>query len=289
MNIIKIVGSKFIGGTNNAELLETIRKINARHNWVPIVDYAKESSRTEDDVKSYVRTLYKTIKKVNHDYDHEVSYAIKLSSFLPVMDRYDVSRVVDYMLTNGAASVYLDAESTDLKEIEDYTYESLAKTFNKNDALVYKTYQLYRKDSMQKVKSDLQRHENIGLKLVRGAYLNIDRHTGKLYTKKHDTDKNYDDVVESALEEMKQRDGIRLMLATHNNLSVEKAIRTGVDKRRVSFAQLLGMNDSLSHTLASSGHKVYKYVPYGNIQDTLPYLTRRLYENCGMIKHMLRL
>lgn len=51
----------------------------------------------------------------------------------------------------------------------------------------------------------------------------------------------------------------------------------------VSFGQLLGMGDHLTYTLSSMGLKVYKYVPYGPVQVTIPYLLRRAQENVGMM------
>ena len=52
------------------------------------------------------------------------------------------------------------------------------------------------------------------------------------------------------------------------------------------YAQLLGMGDKLTMNLLDNNKKVFKYIPYGNIFDTYPYLLRRLYENIDMIKHI---
>ena len=57
--------------------------------------------------------------------------------------------------------------------------------------------------------------------------------------------------------------------------------------KNVSFAQLLGMSDQLSRQL-SKEHRIYKYLPYGDFQDTLPYLIRRLYENYPMLLNIFK-
>jgi len=36
-----------------------------------------------------------------------------------------------------------------------------------------------------------------------------------------------------------------------------------------------------------NGNEVYKYIPYGKWIDTIPYLTRRLYENYDILRYIL--
>lgn len=77
----------------------------------------------------------------------------------------------------------------------------------------------------------------------------------------------------------------RIIVASHNEESVQRAARwmEEMDIHRsgssVCFGQLLGMCDHVSLTLAKEGYAVYKSVPYGSIDDTLPYLLRRAQEN----------
>ena len=55
--------------------------------------------------------------------------------------------------------------------------------------------------------------------------------------------------------------------------------RPQIPHERIYFAQLLGMADHLTFTLAAEGFKAYKYVPYGPVEEVLPYLIRRAQES----------
>ena len=80
------------------------------------------------------------------------------------------------------------------------------------------------------------------------------------------------------------------MCATHNKKSISYAIDLSKSlnlKQKIEFAQLMGMSDNLSQKLVNDGFKTYKYLPYGNLNESLPYLIRRLYENYPMIRNII--
>lgn len=47
----------------------------------------------------------------------------------------------------------------------------------------------------------------------------------------------------------------------------------------IHVAQILGMADDVTFTLGLEGFNVLKLVPYGEIDDVMPWLLRRLDEN----------
>ncbi|MBT6439331.1 MAG: proline dehydrogenase, partial [Flavobacteriales bacterium] len=81
---------------------------------------------------------------------------------------------------------------------------------------------------------------------------------------------------------------IELCAGTHNEESSE--LLTQLMKERnipknhphIYFSQLYGMSDQISFNLADLGYNVSKYVPYGPVKSTLPYLIRRAEENTSM-------
>ena len=82
---------------------------------------------------------------------------------------------------------------------------------------------------------------------------------------------------------------IELMVASHNQESIEKAIEVmnlyNIDRTSstICFAQLYGMADNLSFNLGKHGYRAYKYVPYGEVHEVMPYLLRRARENSAIV------
>lgn len=269
----------FIGGRNIHELHHTIKGLN-KLGMLSIVDYAKEGSKTAYDVIRYLDVMKETIHKTNEAFP-ETAYALKYSSFRPFVPYKSMSYLIQKMGPN--AHIFLDAEDSNSKAEEDSCYYMLLAKYK--TAKLYKTYQMYRYDSLNELKRDLVMYPNLGVKLVRGAYhMKQDK---DLFQSKKETDDNYNAAVELLL--TTNHPNINICFATHNKESIHLAIE--IMKYRechnnISFAQLLDMADDVSTNLVKNGHKVFKYVPFGNPIDTFPYLFRRLKENVGILQHV---
>ena len=148
------------------------------------------------------------------------------------------------------------------------------------------------KDSLEKLD---QWSRNNPIKLVRGAYLTQEP-PNKVIQSKQEADNMYDSAVHKLLTQTSNS----LMLATHNHRSVVKAVQLlrqnsripERDRRQITFAQLYGMGDDITYGLVHEMKSqnipavklsVVKYIPYGNLNEVLPYLVRRAEENRGML------
>jgi hypothetical protein len=117
--------------------------------------------------------------------------------------------------------------------------------------------------------------------------LNQDKQrVGVLWESKEETDASYNAGLAYVLECKTKK--VPLLLATHNDYSIQKSMELSMryDNKNVQYAQLLGMNDRASRMLHERGLVVHKYVPYGSLMETYPYLIRRLYENVDVLKHI---
>lgn len=137
----------------------------------------------------------------------------------------------------------------------------------------------------------------IAAKLVRGAYMVHERQRAKdmsypspIHDTIDDTHRCYDEAVKILLEYRKKHGpGLEVMIASHNKMSIEKTVQLmaeiGLDATdsTVHFAQLYGMADNLTFPLGSHGYNAFKYLPYGEVQEVLPYLLRRAQENGDML------
>ena len=108
------------------------------------------------------------------------------------------------------------------------------------------------------------------------------RYPDPIQSSKEDTDGAFDEAIKFSLENL---ECISLCCGSHNENSciylTQLMLKHEIARNdtRVYFSQLLGMSDHISFNLASEGYNVAKYVPYGPVQEVIPYLIRRAEEN----------
>ena len=192
--------------------------------------------------------------------------------------------------------VLIDAEHSWIQDAIDDIARDMMEKYNKEQPIVYNTYQLYRHDKLASLKADFDYANTqnffIGAKIVRGAYMEIERqraaekgYPSPIQPTKAATDKDYDAAIHFILDHI---DRFGMMAGTHNEesslLLANELDKRGIDHRsdRIYFAQLLGMSDNLTFNLSESNYNVAKYMPYGQIKAVMPYLFRRAQENTSV-------
>lgn len=192
--------------------------------------------------------------------------------------------------------VYFDAEDRCMQDIFDAIIESMMEKYNKEDAIVFNTLQMYLKDRLDYIDFLIQEATEkkyiSGIKLVRGAYVEKERRLAYLENRNspvYDTKPQTDNAFNAAADKcIKANTVVSTCIATHNDESTLHAINC-IEKyavenhqRKVRFSQLFGMSDNLTFNLAANGFNASKYLPYGEVQKAIPYLIRRSEENSSM-------
>ncbi|XP_041058259.1 proline dehydrogenase 1, mitochondrial-like [Carcharodon carcharias] len=194
----------------------------------------------------------------------------------------------------------VDAEQTYFQPAISRLTLEMQRKFNTEKPVIFNTYQCYLKDAYDNVSMDveLSRRENwyFGAKLVRGAYMAQERKRAREIGYEDPINKTYEDTnatysrcLDYILNEIKVNRKANVMVASHNEKTVTYTLHRmhelGLQPsaKQVYFGQLLGMSDQISFPLGQAGYPVYKYVPYGPVEEVLPYLSRRAQENKGMM------
>ena len=311
---------QFVGGETLVETIPVAQML-AEHGVDVILDYGVEGKEGEDsfdhatqvfiDVINHAATQknipfisIKVTGLASHELLQTLHEAPRLRSGIHDNEieqaAWDRVRERMYAICEAAAEknigVLVDAEESWIQDpIDRLTMEMMAE-FNKQKAVVFNTIQLYRHDRLHFLRISHQIAEAqgfvLGLKLVRGAYMEKERavaleknRQSPIQISKQATDADYDEAVRFCMDHIHST---AVIIASHNeqsNLLGAKLLDEMMlphNHPHVHFSQLYGMSDTITFNLAKEGFNVSKYLPFGPIQDVIPYLMRRAQENTSV-------
>ena len=305
---------QFVGGENIDDCSKTIEQLG-KYNIGTILDYSVEGKESETDFDACCKETIETIHRANNDKNipfcvFKVTGLARFALLEKVSTKQSLSasaaeewnRVIKRVHTIAKAAydasqpLFIDAEESWIQPAIDELADNSMAEFNKEKVIVYNTFQLYRKDRLDFLKTSFEKAKQgnyfIGAKLVRGAYMEKERaravemnYPSPIQNTKEDTDRDYDLAVEFCMQHI---DKFGLCAGTHNEHSSLRLVKSIEQKQitkndqRIYFSQLLGMSDHISFNLSTDGYNVAKYVPYGPVKEVLPYLIRRAQENTSV-------
>lgn len=261
-------------GETISSLEATIQKLRSTKVY-PIADYIREYAKTNDDVNKNVEEYKKLAHARNLDY-----IAIKPSSFQFQLE--PLNSLIGYLIFYKK-KILIDAEDVANQAQINSITDAILLNYNIKTINVYKTYQMYRQDSLKTLELDMEYFSHLGIKLVRGAYMKQDKHTGVLYDTKEGTDKAFRDALDLALRK-DNSNIIHTMICTHNKEDIDYMIKKYTNQPIV-HASLYGFLPNDTQKIVNSGIPTYKYLPYGTMDDAVPYLVRRIQENPFILKY----
>lgn len=308
------VYAQFVGGETLEECAPVVEKLKTG-NVYSILDFSVEGKENDEDIQI---ALEETIRAVDNAAANEnIPFAVfKPTAFvkdhaLEVMStssdpdeksikegdkfRDRVGQLCSRAFSHGIP-IMIDAEDSFYQEFIDRVVMEMMEKYNKETAIVYNTYQMYRHDRLKRLKQDhkkaLDKGFFLGAKFVRGAYMERERDRAKkmgyedpIQPDKESTDQDYNAALKYAVENI---DRIHCFNGTHNedsSMYLTELIRENKlesDDKRIWSSQLYGMSEHISFNLAAHGYNAVKYVPYGPVKFVLPYLLRRVEENTSV-------
>lgn len=304
----------FCGGINYDECNKTISEMKSL-GVNSILDYSVEALEKEEDFQraynkkieiidltksndSIPFAVFKPTSLGRYELFKKVSSKIKLNAIEKeewgrVKNRFD--NICGYAKKSNV-KILIDAEEYEVQFAIDNLALEMMRKFNIVNVIVYNTIQLYRWDRIPFIKSLIEKYKNskfkFGFKLVRGAYMEKERdlalkegYKSPICQTKTETDQNFDNCIDLMFDNL---DMIDFFVASHNENSNLKVIdkmnkfSLSNDNEKVWFGQLYGMGDNISYNLAKKGYNVAKILPFGPVENLMPYLIRRAQENSSI-------
>jgi len=312
------VFKQFCGGEKKEEYSKVITELG-KADVGTILDYSVEGSKDEAGFEDTTKQLLQIIEQSKSDPNipctcmkmtavgsFDLFKKITANGSLSKEDQRDLNKVKMRLENICNASkeadkpIYIDAEETWIQGAIDRLAEEMMAKYNQNRAIVFTTLQLYRWDRNDYFKKLILQARSadykLGIKIVRGAYLEKERERARrlrykspINETKADTDREYNKSVEIFIDNI---DVVEICVGTHNEESCKLLIQTMAEMElpnnhpHIYFSQLYGMSDNISFNLANAGYNVSKYLPFGPVESTLPYLARRAEENTAIAGQM---
>jgi len=305
----------FCGGVTEEDCLPVIDKMYTK-GVSSILDYSVEGKETEEQFDNALRMTIKTIEIAKKK--EALAFAVfkptgmgrfylfeKKGEKLPFSDQEEKEwqRVVERFDTicrtayENDVLLLIDAEHSWMQDSADELVLDMMRKYNREKCIVFNTAQTYRWDRFDFVKKT---HEiglvegfHVGFKVVRGAYLEIEReraaekgYPSPICATKAQTDATFNNTVSYILENIDNK--MALYAGSHNEesnyLLMKKMHENKIanNDKRIWFGQLYGMSDNITFNLAHQKYNVSKYLPFGPVYDVVPYLIRRAEENTSV-------
>lgn len=304
----------FCGGVNIQEAEEVAHRLS-KFNVKSIPDYSVEGRFNESGIERVVEEILNTIKRSSKN-PYFPFAVFKPSALAPqyVLEKMNRQAALNDEENEIATKfnrrfelickcafdhnvrILVDAEEYSFQDVIDRKTEEMMRLYNKSNAIVFNTFQMYRHDREDYLKRFIakSKEENffLGVKIVRGAYLekeNFKAIQGGYPTPIHPSKKATDDAYNRAIAVViSNLTTCELFVGTHNLESIELLLswmennNLSNNDSRIYISQLYGMSDTISFNLSMNDYNVVKYLPYGPVKEAIPYLIRRANENSSV-------
>ena len=313
--IIKsLLFDQFCVGLNEKESMMTVKKLS-KFNLKSILHYHVEGYESEKSFDDCLANTIKTIKSASKTNNVpftvfkptglgslKLFHKIAQGSILNENEKSQLERIEKRFdscfqtCKKYRVKILIDSEESWIQPGVDLLVEKYMIKYNKEEALIYNTAQMYLKNKIKYLDHLLRLSKKKsfvpGVKIVRGAYMEKERLRAKklgyedpICKNKTETDENFNNALRFLVKNLKS---FNFMVGSHNEessyllMELMKRNKIKTSNKHIWFAQLYGMSDQISFNIASLGYNVCKLLPYGPVEEVIPYLIRRAEENSSV-------
>ena len=313
--IIKsLLFDQFCVGLNEKESMMTVKKL-FKFNLKSILHYHVEGYESEKSFDDCLANTIKTIKSASKTNNVpftvfkptglgslKLFHKIAQGSILNENEKSHLERIDKRFdscfqtCKKYCVKILIDSEESWIQPGVDLLVEKYMIKYNKEEALIYNTAQMYLKNKIKYLDHLLRLSKKKsfvpGVKIVRGAYMEKERLRAKklgyvdpICKNKTETDENFNNALRFLVKNLKS---FNFMVGSHNEessyllMELMKRNKIKNSNKHIWFAQLYGMSDQISFNIASLGYNVCKLLPYGPVEEVIPYLIRRAEENSSV-------
>ena len=313
--IIKsLLFDQFCVGLNEKESMMTVKKL-FKFNLKSILHYHVEGYESEKSFDDCLANTIKTIKSASKTNNVpftvfkptglgslKLFHKIAQGSILNENEKSHLERIDKRFdscfqtCKKYCVKILIDSEESWIQPGVDLLVEKYMIKYNKEEALIYNTAQMYLKNKIKYLDHLLRLSKKKsfvpGVKIVRGAYMEKERLRAKklgyedpICKNKTETDDNFNNALRFLVKNLKS---FNFMVGSHNEesshllMELMKRNKIKTSNKHIWFAQLYGMSDQISYNIASLGYNVCKLLPYGPVEEVIPYLIRRAEENSSV-------
>ena len=301
----------FCSGENLQESITLIRELEKKNVGV-LLNYGVEAKETDEEYEKSIQQNLSAIRLAGKEKNIK-AVCIKLTGFgrielfeklqknenLSDTEQKELDKInlrFDLLCEEAyknQVAIYIDAEESWIQNpIDEMTLLRMSK-YNKEKAIVCNTYQLYRADKLADLVKDIELAKSnnfiLGAKIVRGAYVEKEAEYAATQNKKSPihinklgSDTDFNNALITCIDNISN---VSICVASHNEHSclllteLLNAKNIPFNHPHIYVSQLYGMGDHITYNLLSLGLNCTKYIPYGPINDVIPYLIRRAQEN----------
>jgi proline dehydrogenase len=274
--VVGFVAQRYVAGSTLGNAIDEARKLNAEGALVTmdvLGESVPDTAKAEQYVARY-KELFDAIRE--HGIDGNVS--IKPTMLGLNLDeafcREQFHTLHEYAKERGNW-ITIDMEDHPYTDSTLAIYREMQRNHG-NSSTVLQAY-------MRRTLADIgELPPRSSVRLCKGIYVEPEHIAWKDF---HTVRENFRAAVDKLI-----RLGHYVHIATHDEhlvwAGMEAVDRHGLNPEQYEFQMLLGVRPDLRKLIISQGHRLRVYVPFG--PDWYPYSIRRLRENPGVAKHVMR-